>query len=423
MIIHTLKIAAVYPFLLVLSALSALPAVAQYTAKAQIMPVPEKGFYNIPLSPEVRAISQFNGNDIRLVDDKGKEIPYLVHIGAPAKTANQFIPYRITEQIIADTIQSVTITNAGNTKISSIFLEMTHADATRSINISGSNDQKIWYVVKDAFYINAAKDVSVPEHYKMLSFPVTNFSYYKITINNGVKQPLQILQAGYFKEEQTVQPVPKRVNGVSFTKKDSSDRYSYLHLDIVPANVIDLIVLHISAPAQYHRDAFISLIPVQRAITRSPAITYPARIALSSDQEASIDINALFGGYKQNSFEIAIENKSNTPLSIDSISAYQLPVTLQAELDPAHTYSLHFGDSTAKAPEYDLIYFKDNIPEHTGTAALKSVEMIKLPAGAMLQVASDPYKYLVWLGLCIAGIVIALLTTRMIRDMKKSENT
>lgn len=416
--------------LLLCAVSAAAPVTAQHFSwKSRLTPVTNTGFYTIPLSPELTALSQDHWRDLRLMDDKGKEIPYLLKQSEGHLSSAPFVSYDITHQEANDSLQYIVIANAAKARIDHILLEMANADATRTLSVSGSNDQRVWYVVKDDAYFNAPTGATDDRLYKEVAFPLTNYVFYKITIHNGRQQPLNITRAGYLEQQQTIQAAYSRVPGISFTQKDSSDKTSYIRISCTPANRIDRLVLHIGSPARYHRSGTIAIVRMaEAAANETGSSAYKRRIGreadrveLSSDREPVIDLSAAADGAKYSGFELTLFNQDNQPLHIDSISACQAGAFLVAELEKGKTYDLYFGDTALSLPEYDIVYFQNKIPENSSSIAAGPVTVNEHNDPAVVKASRDNSRYLVWAGLGIAGIAIAFMTTRMLRDMNKGK--
>ncbi len=82
--------------------------------------------------------------------------------------------------------------------------------------------------------------------------------------------------------------------------------------------------------------------------------------------------------FKSNRLRLEIDDKDNPALTIDSIQAFQLTRSLVSYLDKGTGYNISFGDSSAKAPNYDLAAFSDSIGKsitNLNTGVIKKMEL------------------------------------------------
>jgi len=107
-------------------------------------------------------------------------------------------------------------------------------------------------------------------------------------------------------------------------------------------------------------------------------------------------------------------------LHFKSVEAFQLGTTITAKMEKGKSYFLYFGDSLLSAPAYDLVYFDKNIPDDITSVNVQAVQPKE-------QQNKDEYngdkdKWIVWVGLGIAGVTILLLTLNMMKKMKHSDS-
>ena len=385
-----------------------------FSSKAKLEPVKAKGFYKLNIGPDIRQLSKKDLSDLRLKDAEGNEIPYLLKEFEPSVPSTEFVAYSIHDQKIEDSTQYLIIGNPDQTKINNILLEIKNTDAERAISVSGSDDAQKWFAVKDEFTFNSIADAEYAQNFRLISFPVSNYSFYKISIYNGKRKPLKISRAGYFEKLQADrQPSYNRLHGISFTQKDSSDKQSYLTINLAKANIIDRLIFHISAPEQYFREGQIN--SVNQA-------AYSGNISLSSEETSNFDTRYIFDGNKIKTFTVKIDNRDNAPLVIDSISVYQKPKFIIANLEPGKEYELYFGDSTLHFPDYDIVYFKDKIPDQIPGVAIADPKDAGISITAAKDEKENKDKYLLWIGLGAAGLSLAFMTSRMLKDMRKEKH-
>lgn len=407
-------------------ALLFLPGIAMaqnFSYKAKLPSVNQTAFYRININPEVAAFSQAQLRDLRLFDNEGKEIPYLVKKELTGQSETGFVTYPIVSTTAPDK-QTLIIENREKRNIDQFIFEMKNADASRQVRISGSDDKASWYVVKDSFNFASFAEGGDATIRKSLNFPGTDYTFYKVEIKTGNNEsPLNILTVGNYSTS-TKEAKYQLVNGLTYTRKDSN-KVTYLYFTCIPGNRIDKLVFTITGPELYkrslvlkkdgdeaYRNTYTSASQKQK---RAPVIDY-RDYELSSDHEKSIDCSDFLGYSKDRTFTVEISNQDNEPLSFSEIKAYQLTTTVTAKLAKDKTYFLYFGDSLLADPAYDLVYFENNLPKNITSLEPMAVQPKEQKDKDEYNAAKD--KYIVWIGLGLAGIIILALTMNMMKKMK-----
>lgn len=414
-----------YGLLIFLFAAPLLLQAQNFTYKSKLGQVNESGFYNISLSSQLGAYALAHYEDLRLIDNEGKEIPYLLKKENMYQTQTDFVTYNIMEDNTEGDWQTVIIENSGRNKIDKFIFEMKNAETDRVVRISGSNDREKWYVVRDRFYfisLGMGSDATVRQQ---ITFPVSDYPYFKVEIRMKDKHALKILQVGYSNQAFKA-PAFLKVNGLSYSVKDSNKK-TLLQMSCRPANRIDKLVFHISAPDLFKRNGRITTMIAEEESGSSAGnlslsakkfkSTYSPEEAfeLNSENGRWVETSSFLGDEKTGDFIIEIENLDNTPLVIDSISAYQLTSAITADLKKGNSYFLYFGDSLLQAPSYDLVYFKNKIPADPPSVQMEDVQ----PKSAIIKDEYDQSddKMMVWVGLGVIAVILFFITGSMVKKM------
>lgn len=358
-----------------------------FTYKSKINAITKNTFYKVVLSSELSAHSCNHLEDLRIIDNAGKEIPYLLTKESSYSSKSNFIQYSILENKNNYEWQTIIIENPNKDKIDRFILEMKNADANRILQMSGSNNKQKWYVIRDSFYFNSYNNENTSNIQKEITFPSCDYMYYKIDIRNKNKNPLNILSAGYYTN--TIQiPSFQSISGLSYKIK-TFNKKTYITCICTPANRIDQLRFYISSPNMYKRVGKITnntenettkedytIKPLHlssKLYKRSPESFPSTDFEFNSEVKTIIETENILGNTKTDSFTIEVNNQDNEPLQIDSMSAYQLTTTLTASLDKDKSYFLYFGDSLLESPTYDLPYFQNKIPTDVNTVTIGPV--------------------------------------------------
>ncbi|KAA3436042.1 DUF3999 domain-containing protein [Rufibacter hautae] len=387
--------------------------------QAQLAPVTQRGYHRVLLSPQVTGHAQPNLEDVRLFNAKGQAVPYLLRSEVPVQYRTLFKPYQILRYTRKPGGTSeLLVHNPEKRSINNISLLIGNAEVRKQVSLSGSDDQQDWYVLKEQDLLYAIRNTQKTAEVKLLDFPLTDYRYFRLQLNDSASAPLNILQAGYY---DTYSEAGKytRIPVHSFTRVDSAQNHTtYLRLRFGQPVYPEQVTFHISAPQLYHRPGKVVLGKEKvyqrrrkkRRRARMEEISVP--LLLSSNAPAVLDLPR----QKVEELVIQIENADNPPLTLDSVQVLQLNRYLVAALEPNQAYTLRFGNEKLAAPEYDLEFFQDSIPRNLPVV---QVQAVKALAAAKKKTRSNGSKILIWAAIALLAAGLGYMTVRLLRDMEK----
>jgi hypothetical protein len=400
-----------------------------FSSKAKVNPVNSTSFYKIKINADIISFCNNELQDLRLFDNDGKEVPYLLNKERLGEQTTDFetYPFMITQN---GTKGIIIVENKNKHSLNQFLFEMKNADATRLVRISGSDNKDSWFVVRDSFYFESYSGNNAAVVQKLLQFPQTDYAFYKIEISNGNNEsPLNIIRIGN-DNTTSIAALFQPVNGLSYKIVDSL-KSTFIYFRLKQGNKIDKLSFSIDAPEMYKRNVMVKKWDVIRYTDSYDGSTSRSgkmrgdfsgntmNAELSSMGTNNIICASFLGEQKYDSFVVQILNQDDAPLHIKDIKGYQLMTDITAKLEKDKSYFLYFGDSLLSAPAYDLVYFQKNIPDSITSVDVQAVQPKQ-------QQDKDEYngnkdKWIVWIGLGIAGITILLLTVNMMKKMKHTE--
>jgi hypothetical protein len=411
-------------FLGIIAFLSLLPSTSQgqtFQFKATLETVAKDSFYRIPLPPQVLGQLNTQLSDIRLYDEQHQEIPYLMRREQPVQSTTLFHEYEVVSKVLTPKVSTVLVLrNPIKSPINNLSLVIKNANVRKKARLSGSNDAKSWFVIEEAYNLEAMYSNTGTTEVKLLDFPLSDYEYYQLEINDSLSAPINILRVGYYDiqaENGKYAPIP----GLSFTQLDSAAvRQSYIHVSLKNAAQIDKLTIDIKAPAHYRRTANLSLAEWRKGKRGERARIYESVSSL--EISSSVENTLALSGFKAKEFYLIIDNEDNPPLTIGELKAYQLNTFLIAELKQGKTYHLEFANATIGLPSYDLPYFQEKIPANLSTVRIKEVAGVPVISGinASTENPVTPTLFTSPLFIWIAmGLVLALLSYMSYRMLKE----
>lgn len=365
--------------------------------EAKIPPVKKDGFYNILLTPEVSQHLKHDLSDIRIYESTAKETPYLLK-SETSSESTQFRTYEIVEnKSIPHCCTHVILHNAAGNSINNISLIIKNSDVRKAARLSGSDDKINWYIIKDNYNLESIYNDRSTSEVKILDFPLSDYAFYKLDIDDSLNAPLKILRAGYYDshvEEAKYISLPSP----QITQTDSSDRKSYVKISFPTPQYVSRLKIEVASPSYFLRNARLCLHVKEKNKSYFNPI---ASLQLRSNHD-----NIFMPDYELISdLYLIIENKDDQPLKLKSVSAYQLIHYLTARLEKQKEYSLRFGDKKLYYPQYDLEFFKDSI--QVEQELLKPQQPVNIEKSEMVQQKSFFYYYLMDMVCHIPGDRIA----------------
>lgn len=405
---------------IIISFLASTTAFSQdFVAQSALPPVPRDGFYKIPLSPDLSSCVNTSLSNLRIVDANGIQIPFVVKVEKEVAGATEFVPYDVEEsEILKDSCTILILKNNSDTIINNINLVIRNAAVSKEAALYGSDDRKSWYALKDKFMLRAIGNAGGTAEVRIIDFPASNYTYYKIWINDKHNAPLNILQAGYYKNIAEKIRYEEISPGKVTQENDLKTKKSYLRISLDTVQLIDRISWNISGMPFYQRTA--SLYTVRkRQDKRGTEKTY-------SDYIGRFEINSRHESIqylpdtKTDNLVLEISNGDNPPLKIEDIRLYQVKRYVVAWLNKSKSYALRFGGEEMAAADYDLELFKDSIPVALAVVEPGKVHLIK-PATAKEENTIFTSRLFIWIALVVVMVALGIMSVRMIRETKAVE--
>lgn len=390
-----------------------------FTYESLISGVNQTTLYKIPLNPDIMQYMNASLNDLRILDSATHEVPYVIFSEALLKSKSDFVPYEIVSQKHFSNYSEIIILNANKDKISNIAFNINNSDAFKYCSIEGSEDMKQWYSVSALQELSLVYNDVYTNQYKCIYFPLNNYKYFKLLVDDWQAEPLKINSAGYFKNS----VIAGKLNEVAFSKgitEDANNKKTVVKLNFSNNQSVDRIDFKIKEPRLFMRHAVLYVKRERKIKDRTEDYQETlVEFDLKSDEPLYFDLNQL----NEKEVYIDIENKDNPALQIESISCKQLAKYLVCDLKANHAYTLKCGDANLKRPEYDLINFVSQIPQLLPEAKLSPMKEIPKKEEVIINEVKPFYEtqQFLWLCLGIAAIAIFFFSKSLLKDMSKEK--
>jgi hypothetical protein len=420
MLQRTSKLSVLLGFLLL--ACAHLASAQQYDWQAPVATPTQAGYQRILLGPAITGRVQADFSDLRLYNSDGKEVPYLLQTEQPVQYKRLFKSYDIIGYTRRQGCCSeLLIANPEKRRLNNISLLIGNADVRKEVKLSGSDNREDWYVLKERDLLYAINNRESTAEVKLLDFPLSDYRYFRLQLNDSTSAPLNILQAGYYDTyteagKYTAIPVQQIIRTDS-----GSTKSTYIRLQFAQPVYPEQLEFTVVSPQLYHRQAQIEFqgpeeAQQRRRKRRKQREQQQLRLipfVLSSNAPAVVDLPR----EQVQELTIIIQNGDNQPLEIGTIKALQLNRYLVADLSPEETYTLRFGNSKMEAPSYDLRHFQDSIPATTQVVQTREPTLLQ----ETKQQKSSGSTIAIWSAIALVVVGLAYMTVRMLNDMDKKK--
>ena len=268
-------------------------------------------------------------------------------------------------------------------------------------------------MIKDNYAYNSIPGTQNTSEIRVLNFPMSNYEYYELLIDDYYDKPINIIRAGYYNRVKEKGKYTLLENTAYQTSQQKDETVIKIPLN---GKYADRITFEIAAPRYYLRHARLYTKATtkykKKVRTHEYTVKHVHLVSNSGNSFAIDNINA-------DTLFVNIKNLDDAPLEIGKINLYQLNKYLLAELNGGEYY-LMYGNKKATKPNYDIKYFTDSIPRHVQTIGTKPAQYIAKPAH--VTESNNFNMSTVWLWIIILSVAALLfyMSVKMINDNKKN---
>lgn len=383
--------------------------------KAAVNEVPESNYYRIYLSPNITSHLNESYTAIRLYTDNGQETPYVLVKEKPVSYKTLFKEYTIVSKTIREKSgTSLIVENTARTKINNLSLLIKNTAVQKRARLSGSDDTTNWYIIADNYVLQATNSTSETAEMKILNFPLSDYTYYKLDINDSLSVPINILKAGYY-DTYAENGKYTQIPDLNFQVQDSSVRkQTYVKISLPEDAYLDKIEWSITQPAYYLRHARLGIFKTVEGKRGKSKREF--EVIREFDLNSTCENNLPISGKWPEECYLVIDNADNPPLQFSNISAYQLNTYLLASLKADENYHLEFGNPESNAPQYDLTYFMDKIPADAAVIQTGWPVSLSGPTPAETSPTLFTSKLFIWLTISVVIALLAYMSYRMVKE-------
>jgi hypothetical protein len=384
----------------------------QWAAEAPLPAVTDSAFYSIPLPPSITGLVENDFKNLRIIDEAGREVPYLMWLEMEKTTEPQFIEYILQKSQRKGCCTILTWANNDKDNLDKIYLEVKQAETIKNATMVGSDDGETWYALKDSFTLGGASNSGSTTRMDVVDFALSNYALYRIVINDSTSAPLNVVKAGYYKITANYGSYVE-VPIESMKSADSvKDRSTWLTIRFDTTHSVDKIDFEIAGPSFYKREA--TLFEKEAYDTKKGKVEYLSpiyRFDIISTHRASLATPR-----RKEELYVQIMNENNQPLQVKSLKAWQRRRYVKSWLEPGHTYKIAIGGDSLKHPVYDIGFFSDRVSAELRELQPGEVKLLIKPVVASATPTYFTNRNIVWVAIILVVAVLGTMSVRMIRE-------
>jgi len=370
---------------------------------ADLDSVQKSGFYAFIITPELSSMLKTDFRDLRIRDKSGNPVPWLPSSNIPILRTDLLSALDIVQNSTTDSGQSLLIVrNDPKEKLDGFYIRFRNAAVSRTINLSGSHDGNKWYSIIENVSLERRFIQDHDSFLENISFPLSSYSFYRVIIYNGKNDPLDIIsvQKRIRRDSPAVHMLVQNPP-VYFIRKDSV-KTTWIHIDNPQRLHISHVGIQVKAPHYFKR---------QLDILANDFLI--GNFTIASDSIVNLSLPLL----NDSVISIQIYNEDNPPLDIPSITTSQDPEQIIAYLDSGKSYQLEMMSADARPPRYDLVNFKDSIPENIQQIGVSHIaRMTARQTVTPLVLLKNSW---LWVTLGVVLIVLVFFTIRLTKEVGK----
>jgi len=365
----------------------------------QTLDIPAAGLVHVNLPATTLDAAQPGLEDLRIVDSKGDQVPYLIERLVPdAESMIRPAEFRSTIENGATHLNLKTGTRA---PIVGMSLETPATGFMKAVDVEGSNDGTTWTKLAGGDSLFQSPNGAVKLR---VSLPEGTWEFLRVTVDDLGSQPVPFTGAQLHKARTTA---PAEAVPITIKTRDESPGTTRLDLDLGAANLtLGSLRIESNEPV-FTRGVTLAVPEVGddgiRERNIADAVIY--RVNVNSKNEAHLEIPIESQIHTRELF-VLIRNEDSPPLSIDTVRADRRLVRLTFYANQPGRYSLLSGNTQCAAPRYDLSTLSGKLRNATATdvvpPALVSNPNYKPPealaalslTGAQLDVAKWKFRKL-----------------------------
>ena len=371
----------------------------------------ERQLVRATLPLEVVGRAQPSFDDLRVIDGRGMEVPYVLHARSGSRTLN----WRATElseagfvageytQVVADNGTSAQLHN-------SIEIEIGERDFFTWVEVAASDDREVWRVVRERAPLFRFEKENL-EGSRTISYPDTRARWLRLRLPGDEKLTVRAVRvAEEVIEEAELAPLPARPR----LDRDSPEGESVWEVDLAHANVPVSVVRCETERLEFHRPVRVSASQDGEnwnRVSQGEIYRDAGLVAEDAGDRERQRLRVRFDEARGRYWRIAVVDRNDSPIEDLSCELLWTPRHIVFRPESEDGYRLLYGNHRADHPTYELARL--TVREELEQAAPADLGAQSANDG---YVSPDPWSErhpgVLWLALGLAIVVLVWIALR-----------
>jgi hypothetical protein len=315
----------------------------------QSFDVSTTGLVKMSLPVETLDAARPSLEDLRLYDNAGNEVPYLIE--RPAQVAKAAQAVKALQVSLNANTTVITVETGLAQPFDGITLETPAMSFIKAVRVESSEDGNRWQTLAQGQPIFRQPDGA---SHLQISLPPTSSKWLRLTVDDGRSPPVPF--TGALVHPAMDKPAPGELITATVTERDENPGETRLELSLGAANLSVASVQLETAEPLFMRQVIVAFPKVSEDTIREETIGQGTvyRIAVEGQnpsQNLSVPLDSLVSSRE---LFLLIKNGSSPPLPISAVHVERRPVHLVFLARQPGAYHLLTGNAHCDAPRYDL---------------------------------------------------------------------
>jgi hypothetical protein len=348
-----------------------------------------------------------DGRILQIKDKDTLEIPYFLKFPNLQQEFTS-LDFSILNQHTSHNFTVLTLDFFKSVNVDKLILDFIPVNYEYWLEVEGSNDLKSWYLIDDSYRLVGLQNEFKSFKSNEIYLKNLRYRYYKIKFKHQQKNDLKGLTAF----QKNAVPFSLVNYSVQSQKSKTKNKKSIIYVNLknnVPIYKLNLIS---NDSVYFHR--YVTVKYVSDSVLTSKGYVFSYDFIWSGYIHSQQNNDIFCNNVKAKNIEITIDNEDNPAVNFKKINIYGLPFSMVFNAQNLNDYYLFYGNPSLLKPNYDLQYFKAQIPSYLNPVLLQNEEILQ---NIVPENKSD-YMLLLYLVLGIIVIVLLFFSFKMLKESK-----
>ncbi len=388
----------------------------QFSRPIQTASANESRLIRVALPLEVFAHAQESLADLRIRNETGTEVPYVLH-AQPGERKHEWRGTQLTETgfVPGQYTQFVADAGHGDALHNALELQSDQKDFFAWVEVAASENRKTWRIMRDRAPIYRFEKDRLTGN-QVVSYPITRARWLRLRVLNGEKQfsvtGCRVGQEVIEKAERT--PLPM----TPVMEPQSPLGESRWRIDVAQTTVPISAVRFMASQKEFHRPVRIATSVDDKAwrdVGHGETYRYrPVGTDHPSASQQRENMQVEFSEARGRYWRISIFNRNDAPVTGLRLELMTIPRHVVFRQELGHTYRLLYGNSRIPAPQYDLARRTPRNELTTASVVTLGKEEVN-PGYTSPEPWSERHPVILWGALSLAILVLAGLALRSLK--------